>query len=156
MKQINYLFILFITSLIILIGCNNKNQKVDEVSKNEDFERISEKELIPIVKDVLLIESAIYFKANQGADVKTLTNFYYDKIFKKYNITRIQFYSSLKYHLQNDIYASSIFLGAINILTVETDSVRKNETSLKVPDLSEQTNNVENKKPIRFFGKRPK
>ncbi len=156
MKKIIHLFLVGTGAFLFFISCSNKKDEVNKTQKNQSSDRLSKEELIPIVKDVLLVESAIYFKANQGADIKTLTYFYYNKIFEKHNVSRNQFYSSLKYYLQKDITASIIFQGAINILTVETDSVRKNETSLKVPDMSETKSMEENKKPIRFFGKPPK
>lgn len=145
---------------IFLSSCGDKTEKTEANSNSvmeNSTDRLSEKELVPILKDVLLIESAIYFKANQGIDIKPMTNFYYNKLFKKYSISRSQFYNSLKYHLQKDVDASSMFLEAINILTVETDSVRKNETSLKDPSEIVNKNNQDTLKSInRFFGKRPK
>ncbi len=160
MKQPVYLFFLLMFLPFIFFGCHKKNEdeknETNKTTTEDAYERLSKEELVPILKDVLLLESAVYFKANQGADVKTLTYFYYNRTFKKHNVSRPQFYNSLKYYLQRDVKASFIFLGAINMLTVETDSVRKSETSLKEPDMNVVPEEDNKKKPSRFFGKRPK
>lgn len=145
--------------LLIFVSCsNNISNSVDSEQKgeNENFERLSQSELSLILKDILIVESALYFKSNQGADVRLMTNVYYRRIFKKFSISRNQFYQSLKYHIQKDIHASSMFLESVNMLTVETDSVRKNQTSLKEPDIEQKTTLDTTKKFNHFFGKRLK
>lgn len=86
---------------------------------------IEKDHLAPLIKDVLILEAALYFKANQGADMRTMTTVYYNQIFEKHNTDSQQLYRSIKYYIQQGDHTENIFSEVVNELTIGSDSIRE-------------------------------
>ncbi len=124
---------------LMLQSCNRKKNEAITMESSENI--IKRENLTLIIKDALLLEAALYFKANQGADIKTMTTIYYNELFRKHNTDRNQFFSSIKYFVQNGNEDDNFFTEVINIITVESDSVKKENASIVI----EKKENLEQK-----------
>jgi len=139
MKSYKLFFIAFAMFCILCFSCQRKPKAEFELESKSDL--IERDLLIPMIKEVLVLEASLYFKANQGADMKTMTTVYYNQLFEKYNTNRDQFYRSVKYHIQYGSETDNVFSDVVNMLTVESDSIRReNVTSVIESDnLKEKT-----------------
>ncbi|MDY0215770.1 MAG: DUF4296 domain-containing protein [Bacteroidales bacterium] len=124
----------------ILFSCNRKPKESIQMEVSNGI--IEEKHLVPLIKDVLILEAALYFKANQGADMKTMTTVYYNQIFEKHSTDKQQLYRSIKYYIQQGSHTENIFTEVVNELTVESDSIKKKYASLPK---EENAQNIEEK-----------
>lgn len=123
---------LYISTLFVLAGfissCNrNQNETIQLETSNNIIDK---KHLVPLIKDVLILEASLYHKANQGADMKTMTTIYYNQLFEKHSTDREQLYHSIKYYIQHGNHTDNLFTEVVNELTVESDSIRKKHASL--------------------------
>jgi hypothetical protein len=135
MKSYKLFFIAFAMFCILCFSCQRKPKAEFELESKSDL--IERDLLIPMIKEVLVLEASLYFKANQGADMKTMTTVYYNQLFEKYNTDREQFYRSVKFYVQQGDEHNNLFTEVVNILTVESDSVRK-ENAESVIDKEEK------------------
>lgn len=128
----------------ILSSCKRKQNESIQLETSKD---IVEKEyIVPLIKDVLILEASLYFKANQGTDMNTMTTIYYNQLFEKYNTDRDQLYRSIKYYIQQGDNMENIFTEVVNILTVESDSIKKEFASR--PEEIESEQNLKEKEQI--------
>lgn len=112
-------------SIIVFFATSCQSPNDDKIVLENKSDVLNEEIIVPLLKDVLVLEASLYFKANQGADMKTMTTVYYNQLFEKYNTDRKQFYSSVKYYVQNGDEDNNIFTDVVNMLTVESDSIRR-------------------------------
>ena len=112
-RFLNILLISTILGIVAFSSCDGsknspKTQKPDNL--------ISKEKITDIMLDVYIVESVIYLKSQRGIDIGLYATVYYNSTFKKHNVTRKQFTSSLAYYLETDNNASSLFLDVINRL----------------------------------------
>ena len=89
--------LLFILLFIIpfSISCSHKKQEKD---KYETKNIINHKEMVNIITDCYIAESALINISQDNGNLKLYSRYYYDYIFKKYNTNRNQFIESMKYY----------------------------------------------------------
>lgn len=124
--------LLFISTLFVstcfIISCNSNQNETIQLETSNNI--IDKNQLVPIIKDVLILESSLYHKANQGADMKIMTTIYYNQLYEKHSTDKEQLYHSIKYYIQQGNHTDNIFTQVVNELTVESDSIRKKYASL--------------------------
>lgn len=125
LKTLKYFFHLSILlALAVMISsCGKSNQRITKKPDN----LIKKETLSNILLDVYIIESAIYYKTQKGADVVLYTTAYYNALFKKHNITKKQFMQSMSYYIETDNKASNLFLNVINKLMAMQTGPSKND-----------------------------
>jgi len=118
---------LLLALVVMISSCGKNHQKNTKKPDN-----LIKKELLSdILLDVYIIESAIYYKTQKGADVVLYTTAYYNALFKKHNITKKQFSQSMSYYIETDNNASNIFLNVINkLMSMQTGPSKNNPQNL--------------------------
>ena len=106
-----------IISAILFLGCIHKKEK------NANFNIIPKQEMIQILVDVELAESAIVIEQSRNKNIDIFSTYYYDSVFKKYKISRKQFEENLKYYAKKDDDFNEIFTQVINILSRKQSEV---------------------------------
>ena len=104
-------------SMILFFGCIHKKEK------NANSNIIPKQEMIQILVDVELAESAIAIHQNRNNNIDIYSNYYYNSIFKKYKISRKKFEESLKYYAKKGDDFNEIFTQVINILSRKQSEV---------------------------------
>jgi hypothetical protein len=88
--------------MFALISCADKKyvpiSLTDTISSDS---LISQEKMIHILADVHMIEAELMLDRNAGQGSNDLTRYYYEGIFKKYQITRTRYDANLKYYSQN-------------------------------------------------------
>ena len=102
-------FLLFLAFL--LFGCTDKKEK------NVITNIISKQDMIQILVDVELTESAISLEQLRNKNIDIYSNYYYKEVFKKYHITKQQFEESLKYYSKSNDDLNEMYVQVINILS---------------------------------------
>lgn len=106
--------IVFLSAMVAFMGfsCGTKNGVM--VEKPEVL--IPKNDLVKLLTEAYIVEAVVYFKAQKGIDVGLYTTAYYNALFKKHGVTKNQFSASLKYYIETEPNASSIFLEVVNRL----------------------------------------
>ena len=108
-KKMKKYFLILLTFL--LLSCNHKKEK----TAAPDI--IPKQEMIQILVDVELAESAISMEQVKSKSIDLYSNYYYNAIFKKYKISQQQFEESLRYYLKKNDDFNEMFVQVINILS---------------------------------------
>lgn len=99
--------ILMIVAMLLLNnGCNRKDRKLPDYI-------LDKQQMISLITDIHLTESALAQKQSQGAVVTDMALVYYDSLLVKHSVTKAQIDSSLLYYsrrpeLFEDIYRQVI------------------------------------------------
>ncbi len=101
-----YLSVLFLA--IILVSCQPKRSEIIIPKKI-----LTQEFMVDILTDMQLVEGTLIYKRSTGKNYRTLRDYYYSHIFKKYNITQGKFEESLNFYKQhlkllNNIYTEVI------------------------------------------------
>jgi hypothetical protein len=102
---------LILISMLFISSCNPKpNIKApDNLIQKEKF--------IDIMVDIRMIETTIRNKIGRGNDINKTTEYYYNYVFDKYNISREQFNSSLDYYSKDVKEMQEINISVVEKLT---------------------------------------
>jgi len=84
---------------------------------------IPKQEMIQILVDVELAESAIVIEQSRNKNIDIFSTYYYDSVFKKYKISRKQFEENLKYYAKKDDDFNEMYIQVINILSRKQSEV---------------------------------
>ncbi len=114
--------ILFIGLLLFLLtGCTVKQQKG---KKPKPF--LDEKEMVDVLVDFRITESAIREMAAYGQDTKKMSAYYYRKMFEKHHITLEEFKANLNYYSQDPKQIHDIYSQVITRITeMQADLVKR-------------------------------
>jgi len=91
-KQIIFSFFIILT-MALTSSCDHVKEK-----KEKPEGLIPKSEFVDIMIDVRMVETSIRQKISRGNNAIKSTDYYYNYIFKKHNITPEQFDISLKYY----------------------------------------------------------
>ena len=91
-----------------IVSCHKKNKEV------VDVDIIPEKRMIEIIHDVQLIEAKINYRQSQGGLPQKLTIEYYNGLFKKFNINRLEFEKSIEYYAERPSEFENIYMNVLN------------------------------------------
>lgn len=120
MRNILYL----IVPIILLTSCYTAPKKeLDPAPVN----LIDRDQLVLIIVDVEIAESALRQKQNVGHEIKNIKESYYYSIFTKYEVTREQFDSSMTYYKQDPEVMDKIYEDVITKLSVMESEIQLEE-----------------------------
>jgi hypothetical protein len=106
----NFLLLTLIIALLLSAGCKKKESKVPNGV-------LGKEQMVKVMLDVNLTEAAFRihppFNSKDTIDI----NVYYEKIFKKYKITKQQFNKSLDYYTKHPDKFGDIYDEVINRLS---------------------------------------
>ncbi len=105
--------------LVFSISLNSCKQK-EEIPKD----LISKDNFIKIMVDIRMVETTIRQKISRGNNAAESTEYYYNYIFKKYNITPKQFDTSLKYYSSHTEEIKEINMKVVEALTQKESEVK--------------------------------
>jgi len=102
---------LILITMLFISSCNPnpKTEAPDNLIQKEKF--------IDIMVDVRMVETTIRKKIGRGKDINETTEYYYNYIFDKYNISREQFNSSLDYYSKDVKEMQEINITVVEKLT---------------------------------------
>ncbi len=89
--------ILLFLSLLLLFACTTDQQPVEAQLIPADS-IIPEEQMVLILADVHIIESAMLIERNRGKNAASQAGFYYTGLFKKYGISRKRYQQNLEYY----------------------------------------------------------
>ncbi|NVO02884.1 MAG: DUF4296 domain-containing protein [Bacteroidetes bacterium] len=93
-------FFSFILVLFIFVSCSSKKtEKIDDSIEAKEI--IPENQMIAILTDMHLAESATMLAQGQGKDIQLYTNHYYKEILAKNKISKSQLEKSIHYYAFN-------------------------------------------------------
>ncbi len=127
MKNLKYLFILI---FLVFFSCKSKNSE-------ENLNLMSRKQFIKILIEIHKADALLGFQSLTDQKLSHPDSLsYYNQIFKEYNISRIEFYQTIKYYLENMekfIEIQKIVIDSLKNQYQLTDSLER--LSLKNNDL---------------------
>lgn len=113
----------FLSFFLILCGCKSSGGKDLPYGLVKDS-IISRTLMINILADVHVIEAVLQFQRNKNGDVGKMEDFYYDKLFSKYKMSKGRFELNLNYYEMDPE----------NFRKMYDEVVKKIETSAKMAD----------------------
>lgn len=87
----------FLSFLVILTGCKSSGEKDLPHGLMKDS-IIPQTEMINILADVHILEAALQIQRNKNRDVNIMQDFYYQKLFSNYKVSRGRFKLNLSYY----------------------------------------------------------
>ncbi len=90
--------IYIVISLIVISGCTTD---ISEKKEKPPANLIPRDEIVNVIVDMHLYDAAIKEKQKKHRDILKSKYYLYQTVMEKYNITREQFESSLKYYQQD-------------------------------------------------------
>lgn len=121
--------VVFFTLVLLWASCGEK----DEESEMPAYV-IDRKTLTAIITDMHLVEAALVEKQHEGALSFELSEIYYDTLFAKYSINRIQLDSSIAYFSRNPAKLDAIYVNVItNLSKIQSAQLISNETEHEFP-----------------------
>ena len=116
---------LMIGSLLIMSSCYNKHEPL---SAEEPENLIHRDTIVLILADVEIAEAALRHKQNFGHEIGDQNEVYFLTIFKKYNITKAQYDSSMAYYKSDIESLNLIYEDVITRLSLmQTEANMKEE-----------------------------
>lgn len=119
--------------LLLLVSCN----RMEGLFSNRPSDVISKSQMVDVLVDMQLVESALRTSTVQPARGDSLLQKTYIRLFKKHHITKEQFEASLQYYIQDIEQLDAIYNEVISRLTameaerqltsIKSDSTRKRE-----------------------------
>lgn len=119
-RNILYLF----AAILLLTSCYSAPEQ-ETAPPPENL--IDRDELVLILADVEIAESALRQKQNVGHEIKNIKETYYHSIFSKYNVSREQFDSSMIYYKQDPEVMDKIYEDVITKLSVMESEIQLEE-----------------------------
>jgi hypothetical protein len=95
---------------------NSQSPSGSDIQKPDTL--INRSQMVRILTDVHLTESAISYLKTKGEATKRLTNDYYNAVFSKYKISRKNFESNYEYYEQNPEELVKIYEQVISNLEI--------------------------------------
>jgi hypothetical protein len=126
-------FISFAVVLFALVlpwaSCGDK----DEESELPAYV-IDRNKLTAIITDMHLVEAALVEKQHQGALSFDLSEIYFDTLFAKYSVTRMQLDSSIAHYSRNPAVLDAIYVNVItNLSKIQSEPLISQETEHVFP-----------------------
>ncbi len=90
-------YLAFLSFLVILAGCKNSGEKDLPQGLMKDS-IIPQTEMINILADIHILEAALQIQRNKNGNVNTMQDFYYQKLFSNYKVSRGRFKLNLSYY----------------------------------------------------------
>jgi hypothetical protein len=101
--------------MLLLSACSGPGNDASRASFPADS-IYSKEEMIRIMADVHIVESALLLKKNKGLKTDSLANLYYQGVFKKYRMTRARYDTNLAFYRQQPEEFSKMYDEVIRIL----------------------------------------
>lgn len=95
--------------LFLVVSCADKQEKPATSSAMPPDSLISPARMVHILTDVHLIEAALLLERNEGLEPEDKPAFFYDGIFKKYNISRSRYDANMKYYADHPDEMTKIY-----------------------------------------------
>ena len=89
--------LVFCSFLLVLASCKSSGEKALPKGLVKDS-IIPQNEMISILADVHILESALQFESSRNKNISTMHDFYYRKLFSDYKISRRKFSLNLNYY----------------------------------------------------------
>ncbi len=91
-RIVKYSFVI-IAIIIALVACIN--------NKNTEKELLSDQKLVEVLYDIHIADGLLTANVLPKEEIYNDTNIYYS-VFKKHNITKLQFEATIDYYIKND------------------------------------------------------
>lgn len=121
----------FICLSFCIFSCGG-SKSIDEKSKPENL--ISVEKMIDIIVDVQLVESSLVKKRGKNEDTDFYSKYFYENIFKKFNITKNQYDLSLEYYKNNIEVFEKIYQKVSDSLLIIKKEVLDKKDTLKISE----------------------
>lgn len=108
-----YKVLVIISIIFIFFGCGHTTEI--EYSKPKPF--INHDKMIEIITDFRITEGAIRQMVSYGEDSRVVTEYYYKKVLKKYDITPETYKANLEYYANKPDEMHEIYSEVVNKLT---------------------------------------
>jgi hypothetical protein len=121
-----YIFFKLVLFAIVLplASCGDKDEKSDLPAYVIDRNKLT-----AILTDMHLVEAALVEKQHQGALSFDLSEIYYDTLFAKYSVTRMQLDSSIAHYSRNPAVLDAIYVNVItNLSKIQSEPPKSHET----------------------------
>ncbi len=115
------LLLFMITAWLFMPSCYDVYEEA-EVEKPENLINIDS--MVVILADVEVTESALRQKQNMGHEITDLEEQYYQSVFRKHQVTRGQFDSSLAYYKQDMAVMNKIYEDVITRLSLMESKIQ--------------------------------
>ena len=124
--------ICFIICLSFFVFSCGDSKSIDEKSKPENL--IPVEIMIDILVDVQLVESSLIKKRGKNEDTDFYSKYFYENLFKKFNITKDQYDLSFEYYKNNIDIFEKIYQKVSDTLLIIKKEILDKKDSLKNSD----------------------
>lgn len=112
-KLLKSLFLLFFLLSTIFFSCTNKSKS----AKKTDFKSLTKSEMVKILVDIHIAEAAAGYRDLKGYDRGVYSCYYYNSVFKKYNLSKDEFQKNIDYYAINTSELDLIYKDVITELS---------------------------------------
>lgn len=124
--------IFLLLSLSFCIFSCGDSKSIDEKNKPENL--ISVEKMIDIIVDVQLVEASLIKKRGKNEDTDFYSKYFYENIFKKFNITKDQYDLSLEYYKNNIEVFEKIYQKVSDSLLIIKKEILDKKDTLKITE----------------------
>lgn len=95
--------------LLLMVSCADKQENPAASGAMPPDSLISPARMVQILTDVHMIEAALLLERNEGLEPEDKPAFFYDGLFKKYNISRSRYDANMQYYADHPDEMTKIY-----------------------------------------------
>jgi hypothetical protein len=115
--------------LPLLISCGRKHESVTSAIPADSV--IQRAQMVVILADIHVLESAIHSVKKKGTTEQDLARFYYDRLFSRYHLSQKRFLSNLNAYQQDPEAFNKLYEDVIRELEKRLDIQKAGNASMR-------------------------